>query len=346
MAVFGSTAGLVLVAWLVGVALLAASYAIAGDVWRRRHSLHLRDWGLNGRVSGAYGEAALLALGALTLVWVDAFTREWSMLDMLRTYWPLWLVVLAAVTGIVIWYSCGVPAKARQENEDEATCRCLARTYCVYGIYSTLLFFGGWVLVGMLVSQFLFDFVAFSTLANNVVAETRAAAGLPAVQMLTVIESTYLDSIRTLNAAQDQMSPVFVFAASIFVFNFLILATPIQDLFLTSARVITHATTIAVIVLILFAGGLMYVTIYSSFIENYVTALMTLRPSLEGADWQVHERFNQIVFAVDEKQSLVGFISEMSNEWGGLAAIFGIGQWVVDRLTNPARVRGAAPAAA
>ncbi|GEM_PF-559303 len=336
MGVVDSTVVIVGAGWLAGFALLLASYKIAGDIWWRRHSLRLHFAGWEKKIPGAFGEAILLGLGAFTLIWIDSFTPAWSMTDLIfgsRLASLTWFAILIGIIAIVVWYSCGVPKQAERLGETPEDCKCLARTYCVYGVYSTLLFFGGWVLMGTLISQFLFDFRSFSGLADEVVARAQGAAGLPGLEMLAEVEATYLDSIRTLNAAQDQMSPVFVFAASIFVFNFLIRATPIQDLFLANARLITHATTLAAIVIILLAGGVMYVSIYSTFIDNYVQALLSLRPALEGASWEVQARFSEIVFAVEEKRSLVGFVSEMSNEWGGLAAIFGIGQWVVEKLT-------------
>lgn len=323
--------------WLLSLGLIFASYKIAGQVWVDRHALKFKYRGKDEEISGAWGEAALITLACLTLFWVERYTPDWSLAGAL-TRWPvLTLILLIIVIIVLVLYTRSVPKAARADGEDERTVQTLTKTYRVYSIYSGLLFFGAFILLALLTYQFFSDFSAFNAKKELILSQLDSAKDLPADPAMRVIEGSFIDALSLLNTTQKQMTPTFVFVLALFVFNFLILATPVHDLFRNDARVITHITTVLAILLVIILGGFIYIALYAQFVGDYLDSLLELRDVTANGGWQMQARYGEILLIAQDKRSLIGFITEMSNEWGGLVAVFGIAQWVIDRLTDPLR---------
>jgi hypothetical protein len=70
-------------------------------------------------------------------------------------------------------------------------------------------------------------------------------------------------------------------------------------------------------------------------VNDYLQALGRFREPLESANWQAMGRYAQIFFAVDQKKNPIAFITDLSNDWGGLAAILGMLQWAVSQFKKP-----------
>lgn len=316
--------------WLVGCVILALSYWRAGPIWIERHSLKFKVAGRQARCSGAIGEMAILGYCAALLWIVDSMTPTWSFIDIIARRPYAALAALAFVSAIVAFHTVRAA-----EHPDPATKKRLRQTYAIYAVYSALLFAGGMILIYTIVTQFWFDTASFMRDGDQILERVRAAAAggepRPAYE---AIEFGFVDAMQLLKRAEDQMSPVFIFAIAIFVINLLILYTPLRGLFLTDAVFLTNVGTLVAIVAVGAAGAIVYVFSYSAFLDDFLHLLTGLPRSLIAADLLYVRRYGEIVLALDQQRSLVGFITKMSNEWGGLTAVVGIVQAAASQLAR------------
>jgi hypothetical protein len=330
----GSTGGLLLSGWLLGTALLAAGYWLAGPVWVERHSLKFHIGSRPARCSGAVGEAVIFSVCAGILYLVDITTPAFTISELLAQNARWWLLTAGVMAGVILLYSVSTALKSPAEGQAPDFRKRLVRAYLVYSGYSTLLFTGGLLLLITLLSQFSIDAKEFQATTSRILAEAVPASGSPD-GMMAVIERTFLDAMTTLNSVKDQMAPVFIFAIGIFAVNLLILHTPIRSLYLNNAVFLTNLSTLAAIAAIVIFGASVYIGAYSGFVNDYLQALGRFREPLESANWQAMGRYAQIFFAVDQKKNPIAFITDLSNDWGGLAAILGMLQWAVSQFKKP-----------
>lgn len=315
--------------WLVAVVSVSLAYWIAGPIWIERHSLRYRMSGRMHRASGAVGEITLLTFGAAMVVGIDLASRD-SNLDGLFTSWPLPMALAFLFILPFIWIHSvrsGLAAPVAQKKT-------LFRTYMVYGVFSTIFFYGGVCMMALLAQQYVLDY-------NNV-KELSAAALAPldgdfanADDVQRALEFSYLDAQTLLARVEDSMSPTFVFAAGIFTINLAIRLTPLRSLYLKNAVLMTHMMTLLAIVSILVAGAWAYVGNYAAFIDGYLERLHSIRDAVAERGIEHFDRYTDIVISMTSQKTLVGFITRMSNEWGGLAAILGIAQWAAQQFTRP-----------
>ncbi len=335
MGVSSNTAILIACGWLVGSLFLIASYVRAGPIWVERHSLRFSLSGKERRCSGAVGEIFVLAACAILLWAVDRITPGMNLLDvMTRHPWPS-SAALVAVAGIVAAYTANAV-----EHPEFAVRRRLRQTYAIYSVYSTLLFAGGVILVYCIVTQTIADTDSFALGANEIIANAKSATNLGPSPAQKTIEFTYVDAMLLLARTKDQMTPVFVFAIAIFSINLAILYTPLRGLYRTNAVFLTNVSTLVAIAAVGATGAVVYIVSYNSFIQEYLQALLSLPRDLVSADAIFHRRFTDIVLTMEGKKSLVGFVSDMSNEWAGLTAIVGVIQAAASRLARKPEIAG------
>lgn len=331
MATGWTTAIWLLAGWAVGCAFLIASYWRAGPVWIERHSLKFTMAGKPARCSGAVGEIAVLAYCALLLWIVDAITPTWSFLDIIAKRPWVALVSLVFVSGLVAFHTMRTV-----DHADATVKKRLRDTYAIYSVYSALLFGMGMILIYTIVSQFWFDTAAFNKDGAEIVGHLRHAASLSPRSGYEAVEFAYVDAMKLLKRAEDQMSPVFIFAIAIFVLNLLILYTPLRGLYVDGAVFMTNVSTLIAICAIGIAGGVVYVVSYSAFLDRFLEVFEALPRTIFEADPMFTRRFGDIALSLDEQKSLIGFIGKMSHEWGGLTAIVGVVQGAAARLArNP-----------
>ena len=82
-------------------------------------------------------------------------------------------------------------------------------------------------------------------------------------------------------------------------------------------------------------GAWTYIGYYSSFIDDYIASLAQFRELVvqEGSD--VLERYSEIYVQMISQKTLLGFVTRISNEWGGVAAVLGVTQWIVEQFNRP-----------
>lgn len=324
--------------WFTGSLFLVASYVKAGPIWIERHSLRYKVAGDDRRCSGAVGEMAVLAACAILLWAVDELTPAMNFMDIIvRHPWST-IAALAFVAGIVAAYTASAV-----EHPDKAVRKRLRQTYAIYAPYSTLLFAGGMILVYCIITQTIADTRAFGDAAADIVRRLNAAAFAGRAEAIGAIEFTYVDAMLLLAQTKDQMTPVFIFAIAIFTINLAILYTPLRGLYRTNAVFLTNISTLIAIAAVGAVGAIVYVVSYNSFIEDYISALLAAPRDLISADVMFQRRYTDIILMLESKKSLVGFISDMSNEWAGLTAIVGVIQAAASRLARKPEIAGSLP---
>ncbi|MDF1807686.1 hypothetical protein, partial [Hyphomonas sp.] len=149
------------------------------------------------------------------------------------------------------------------------------------------------------------------------------------------LELSYLDTQLLLSKAEDSMSPVFVFMAGIFAINLAVRLTPLRSLFINNAVLLTMVSTIIGVIAVMAVGAWTYIGYYSSFIDDYIASLAQFRELVmqEGSD--VLERYSEIYVQMISQKTLLGFVTRISNEWGGVAAVLGVTQWIVEQFNRP-----------
>lgn len=320
---------LILISWLVACVSVTLGYVIAGDIWKRRHSIFFGVSGKRLRMSGLFGEIFIVSAAAALLYVIDRVSEETSIAGILAAH-PVVTAVFLIIVASAIYFHGVRTARAAPEDER----RQLLLTYLVYGIFSTILFAGLGSIVALMVAEALADAAVFSAQSDIVVAEIAALAGTSPDVMTSGLNMAYLDTLRVLGGLETSMSPAFVFAAGLFLLNLLIRYTPLRAVFVTNAVLLTYVMTFLAIAIVLGTGIWVYTGQYSQFLNDVLAALATLRPDFEGAPAEYTARYADIWMRVTNEQALLGFLSRMSEEWGGVAALLGVIQWGADRFSS------------
>ncbi len=327
--------------YAVGVALLLLGYVLAGPVWVERHSIQLAGPGRPRRVSGFWGEWSLVTACAAVVATVRSFTDVAIIDDVLLPHWRVALGVLLAVGLIVLVYSLSVVAGAKRDGKDAAYCARLGAAYVPYAMYSAILFAGGIGVLGLLGLEFLHDQNAFNTQARIVaqsVSQAVAAAHAPgdpldaARHALTYLEDAIGQIAVSQNILQDQMNPVFIFAAVIFAVNILIVLSPIRSAFMQGAIDLTHILTAIAIAGILIAGFVSYFLSYADVIQDTLARMEAARPNAALGAWDLSQRYNEMVVQLNSSKNLLGFAQAIGGEGSGLALFAAAIQFTVDRI--------------
>ncbi|MBL8550295.1 MAG: hypothetical protein JNJ73_09940 [Hyphomonadaceae bacterium] len=331
------------IAYVIGVAFLALGYAFAGHVWVERHSIHLPGPARVRRISGAWGELFLFTACALVLGVVRFFTDIGFVQDVVLAHPLASGGVLIAVAAIVLFYSISVVAGAKRDGQDNAYRARLANAYAAYGVYSVILFAGGLLAVALLGLEFAHDQATFN--AQRAVIAGRVGDALAALgagldplasaeRALTHLEDAMGEIAISQNLLQDQMNPVFVFAASIFAVNILIVLSPIRSAFMQGAIDLTHILTGIAIGGIIIAGFVSYFLSYSQVIEGTLAQMQAVRPDASLGAWELSRRYNEMIVELNKSRNLLGFAGAIGGEGSGLALFAAAIQFTLERLPN------------
>lgn len=334
------------VAYAIGVGFLLLGYVLAGPVWVERHSIQLAGPGRPRRVSGFWGEWVLFTACVAVVATVRAFTDVAIVKDVLLPNWLAALGVVAAVGLIVLVYSRSVVAGARRDGKDKTYRSRLAAAYVPYAIYSAILFAGGIMVLGLLAVEFVHDQHVFNVQAQAVrdsvdaaVAATQAPGDrLEAARRgLTFLEDAIGEIAVSQNILQDQMNPVFIFAAVIFAVNILIVLSPIRSAFMQGAIDLTHILTGVAIAGILIAGFVSYFVSYAAIIQDTLVRMQPVHPDPALGAWDLSQRFNQMVVELNRSKNLLGFAQAIGGEGSGLALFAAAIQFTLDRIPGRAQ---------
>lgn len=329
------------VAYAIGVGLLLLGYVMAGPVWVERHSIQLAGPGRPRRVSGFWGEWALFTACAAVAATVRSFTDVHIVRDVLGEHWLAAIGVVGAVSLIVLVYSRSVVAGARRDGKDKAYRTRLASAYVPYAVYSAILFAGGIMVLGLLGVEFAHDQRAFNTQAevvNQSVSQAVAAAQAgsepleAARRSLTFLEDAIGQIAVSQNILQDQMNPVFIFAAVIFAVNIFIVLSPIRQAFMQGAIDLTHILTAVAIGGILIAGFVSYFLSYADVIQDTLARMEAARPAASLGAWELSQRYNEMVVELNRSKNLLGFVQAIGGEGSGLALFAAAIQFTLDRI--------------
>lgn len=327
------------VAYAIGVVLLLLGYVFAGPVWVERHSIQLAGPGRPRRVSGFWGEWFLFTACAGVAATVRAFTDVAIMRDVLAPHAPIALGVFLAVLLAVLVYSSSVVAGAKREGKDKAYQARLRAAYLPYAGYAAILFAGGIMVLGLLGVEFAHDQRDFNAQADLVrqsvdAAVTVAGAGGEdgARRALTFLEDAIGQIAVSQNILQDQMNPVFIFAAVIFLVNILIVLSPIRQAFMQGAIDLTHILTAIAVAGILIAGFVSYFVSYAELIQDTLARMQAARPDAALGAWELSQRYNEMVVELNRSKNLLGFVQAIGGEGSGLALFAAAIQFTLDRI--------------
>lgn len=333
------------VTYAIGVGFLLWGYVLAGPVWVERHSIQLSGPGRPRRTSGFWGEWFLFTACAGVAAIVRAFTDVAIVADVLAPNWGWALIVFLVVIGLVLVYSGSVVSGARKEGKDALYRRRLRNAYGAYAIYAAILFAGGIMVIGLLGVEFAYDQRAFDAQAGVVrgsVDAAIAAAGAPGEPVMAARSAiTYLeDAIGEIavaqNILQDQMNPVFIFAAVIFAVNILIVLSPIRSAFMQGAIDLTHILTAIAVGGVIIAGFVSYFASYADVIQDTLARMEAARPNADLGAWEISRRYNEMVVSLNRSKNLLGFAQAIGGEGSGVAAFAGAIQFTVDRIPGRA----------
>jgi hypothetical protein len=329
------------VAYVVAISFLLLGYVFAGPVWVERHSIQLAGPGRPRRVSGFWGEWALCTACAAVAATVRAFTDVAIVRDVLMPNWMAAIGVIVAVGLIVLIYSMSVVAGAKRDGKDKTYRARLAAAYVPYAVYSAILFAGGIMVLGLLGVEFAHDQRAFNAQAHVVsqsVTQAVAAAQAPgdpldaARHAITFLEDAIGQIAISQNILQDQMNPVFIFAAVIFAVNILIVLSPIRQAFMQGAIDLTHILTAIAIGGILIAGFVSYFVSYADVIQDTLARMEAARPNAALGAWELSQRYNEMVVELNRSKNLLGFVQAIGGEGSGLALFAAAIQFTLDRI--------------
>nr|WP_321359073.1 hypothetical protein [uncultured Hyphomonas sp.] len=321
---------ILLIVWLVAIVTVVLAYIIAGPIWVKRHSLRFRVGKTVRRTSGAYGEIAIVSFAAAMVWLIDSAGNDVSLGRMIADY-PVPVVSAAVLVGLIV-YIHGIRTAFAADPDERWR---LFFTYMVYGIYSLIVFAVGAVVAALLVMQAMADTQHLSLLADA------AIAGLPNGpvagngDLIRSIEFSYLDMQSLLTAAEESMTPVFMFMAGIFAINLAIRLTPLRSLFINNAVLLTMISTLIGVLAVLAVGIWTYIGNYSAVITQYVDAMAALRPQAARMHPDYVIRYSEIMVEMMDQKSLLSFVTRISSEWGGVAAALGVAQWVAQQFNLP-----------
>jgi hypothetical protein len=327
------------VAYAAGVGFLLLGYALAGPVWVERHSIQLSGPGMPRRVSGFWGEWFLFTACAGVAATVRAFTDVAIVRDVLAPHAPVALGVFLTVLLLVLVYSSSVVSGAKRDGKDRLYCARLRAAYVPYAVYSAILFAGGIMVLALLGVEFAHDQRAFNEQAEVVRGSVTSAVSAAALggeeaarQALTYLEDAIGEIAVSQNILQDQMNPVFIFAAVIFFVNVLIVLSPIRSAFMQGAIDLTHILTGIAIGGILIAGFVSYFVSYADVIQDTLARMEAARPNAALGAWELSQRYNEMVVELNRSKNLLGFAQAIGGEGSGLALFAAAIQFAVDRI--------------
>lgn len=330
------------VAYVIGVALLLLGYVLAGPVWVERHSIQLAGPGRPRRVSGFWGEWFLFTACAGVAATVRAFTDVTIVRDVIAPHAVLAFSVFTAVLLLVLLYSSSVVAGARREGRNPGYCARLRAAYLPYAGYAAILFAGGIMVLGLLAVEFAHDQRDFNAQAERVgqsvdaAVATSGASADSARRALTFLEDAIGEIAVAQNILQDQMNPVFIFAAVIFAVNILIVLSPIRQAFMQGAIDLTHILTAVAVAGILIAGFVSYFASYAEVIQGMLARMEAARPDASLGAWELSQRYNLMVVELNRSKNLLGFAQAIGGEGSGLALFAAAIQFTLDRIPGRA----------
>jgi hypothetical protein len=331
------------VAYAIAIGLLALGYVFAGPVWVERHSIQLAGPGMPRRVSGFWGEWLLCTACAAVAGTVRAFTDVAIVRDVLTPN-VMWAFLVVAAVVLIVWaYSFSVVAGARSEGKDAKYLARLAAAYVPYAGYAAILFAGGIGVLALLGVEFVHDQQAFNVQAETVrqsvdaavaVANAPGAGDDAARRALTYLEDAIGQIAVAQNILQDQMNPVFIFAAVIFAVNILIVLSPIRQAFMQGAIDLTHILTAIAVAGILIAGFVSYFVSYADVIQDTLARMEAARPDANLGAWELSQRYNEMVVELNRSKNLLGFVQAIGGEGSGLALFAAAIQFTLDRIPS------------
>lgn len=315
-----------LITGALSCAVLSASlaYWFAGAYWAELHRLRMNVGNNEFAISGAYGEVFLAFFLLLTLYAVDRFAEHFGTASLLgKGGWASWALLAGLFTAILIRGLIVAMTDKGLRNSGVSRVS-FVTAYAIYSVYSTVMFSAAVILVIGLWTEFHADMTVFMRASSDILNAMKGLNELPAEDIVGRIDIANARIHMTLNEFEDQLAPVFMAASAAFLLNFLLIVTPLKDLFRRDAIYVSVAlnvfaiATIAATVVWSFAAG------YSTLLEGALADMNAVMAEMQSAYWEVVARYADIIQNIDDRRSLISYIAGLGDEWGGLAAGSGV----------------------
>ncbi|MDR3525974.1 MAG: hypothetical protein P4L57_01755 [Rhizomicrobium sp.] len=337
--------GSMLLTMLVSVGL---SYVVGGQIWVDRHSIPIDIGNTHSRISGFWGEAAIVILGGSVFIIVSLMTPAASLTRLIHTYPFTVRCIVGACIVVYAFYARSVVVDCikKEGHRGRGHWLQLLATYIAYAPYSILLYLSALSVTVALLVEYVIESSHLAVQREAIVQHMRQIAAIHDPEKIqSAIEFSYGNILSTGNQVASSMSPAFMMIAVITFLTIFVTRSPLRSVLLVGSRHVTEYVTIAALTLIF---GLTIITYYFSYAElssQSLHAIMAMRPSLLSGRWEVLERFNEVVGDLERRRSFLGFAGMVVNESG--VSVIGVAllQWALGnvKLTKAAKQSHAAP---
>lgn len=323
-------AAVVALAYIAALVLLFAAYRRADKIWLIKHSIITRGIGKRNIWRGEWGESVIVTFAAISALVVIFFTRDVSLLEVIRD-WPrittgLLIFVMLCVLGI----NLRTVLKAKKLGRSDRYVSSLRRTYRIYNGYCFCLFGMGAIIILMLAAQFQHDGAIFEQEVGRITAAFTQAHSIAARG-----DGSVLDHGRSVaqaeegfsrialagKALQNQFNPLFIFAGTLIVINIAINLTKMKSMFTGDAVSMTALFTYGPLVIIGLIGLLVYLNVYEVMLTESLAQLRAMTPPANLGDWELSKRHAEMVVELSNARNIFGFAQTIAGEGGGFAIL-------------------------
>ncbi|MBU6297037.1 MAG: hypothetical protein KJS68_02235 [Alphaproteobacteria bacterium] len=324
----------------IAIFFLLIGYVVGGQVMVERHSIPIQLFGQTRKISGFWGEAIVLILGAMVLIAIHVMTPAASLTGLLAKY-PFTLREVIAVCAVLyFFYARSVLRQAAraEAHRGKSHHKKLFRAYVAYGPYCVTMYVAVAAGFALLVFQYMADASVISAQRVEILAQLNNLGTLHAPEQIQgAVEVAYGNILMNGNLVASSMNPVFMMIALITLMIIIVTRTPIKHAFRELPRSITQYTGIIALIVFFALTTITYYYSYAALASHSLKSISNLRPVLAHGRWEIMQRFNEIVIDLEHKQSFLGFATMVVNESGVAVIGMALLQWALSGFQLPVK---------
>ncbi|HEV2562529.1 MAG TPA: hypothetical protein VGT78_10345 [Rhizomicrobium sp.] len=320
---------------VAGLAVLRVAYAAAGSIWDERHQITLHLGGRSRKISGYWGEVVLGFFGFLIFLGADGLAPDIRLWTLLRDFPVTNAAIVGAAFVVYAYYARSVllDAKTNESHRGPIHYRRLRKTYLIYSPCAVLIYCVSTAAIAILTLQYLRNASTVATHRAEIVTQLNNLATVKSADVIqSAVEMSYSDIVQTGNSVAASIAPIFLMIAAIMGIVLLVTASPIKTVLRQDSRNVTQYSAFIIAALIFGLTTGTYYFSYSRLLTDSLNAIIAIRPALAHANWQVLERFNEIVLDLEHKRSFVGFLAMVANESGIAVIAMALFQWLLSEM--------------
>lgn len=330
MASFLADAAVVAIAYVAALAFLFAAYRRADKIWLVKHCIITRGIDKRNIWRGEWGETVIVTFAAISALVVIFFTRDVSLLQVVRSWPGITVALLVFVMICVAAINLRTVSKADALGRSDKYVLTLRRTYRIYNGYCICLFGMGAIIILMLAAQFQQDGAIFEQEVRRITAAFTEAHAIAAQgagsaagheRSIAQAEEGFSRIALAGKALQNQFNPLFIFAGTLIVINIAINLTRMKGMFTGDAVSMTALFTYGPLVIIGLIGLLVYLNVYEVMLTESLAQLRAMTPPASLGDWELSKRHAEMVVELSNARNIFGFAQTIAGEGGGFAIL-------------------------